>query len=79
MSKFALQTILLSKEQFPSKQRAQDWIKNNKFKVTFYGKPVDEKENTWRFRQMAPSRFDPETYRTKQIRKGIQMVFGKLK
>ncbi len=76
---FELQTLILSKKEFPKKKDAETWIKKNNFKVSYMGKPVDEKENTFRFRQMAPSKFNEETYRTKTLKKGVKAVFGRLK
>ena len=58
-----IQSVLIPKDKYTLVQSAK-WIANNNFKVSFYGKQVDETENYYRYRQMAPSRFVKDKYIT---------------
>ena len=71
-----IQTLILSKRRFKTKQDAVNWALNHNFKVT---KPVDETENNWRIRQRNPNDFKKETFVTWSITSGVQAVGGKLK
>lgn len=71
------QSVLLDKDNF-TKSQAKTWIKKHDFKLTFYGKGVEETENFYRFRQMAPSRFKKGKYVTKEIADGVKLVLGNL-
>jgi len=71
------QSVLLDKDYF-TKSQAKAWIRKHDFKVTFYGKEVEETENFYRFRQMAPGRFKKGKYVTKEIDKGVKLVLGNL-
>ena len=66
-----VQSIVFNKSLF-SKNEAIVWLKTHEYK---YG-GVDEKENSWRFRQE-----DPEKYKriiSKKIDRGIVLVIGYL-
>ena len=71
------QSVLLDKDYF-SKSQAKAWIRKHDFKQAFYGKDVEETENFYRFRQMAPSRFKKGKYVTKEISDGVKLVLGNL-
>ena len=66
-----IQTLLFSKEKF-TKKTAKSWADKYDFK---YGK-VDETENNFRLRQQEPSDFHKDTFRTIQIKDGLQAVIG---
>ena len=66
-----IQTLIFSKEVFNQKT-AKDWANKHDFK---YGK-VDEKENTFRLRQETPTGFKKGTFRTIELRDGVQAVIG---
>jgi hypothetical protein len=75
-----IQSVIFNKKHW-TKARAEQWLKNNNYKTSFYGKGVDETPNFYRYRQMAPSRF--KNYITKKLKKskshkdnGIQLVIG---
>jgi len=72
------QSVLISKDYF-TLSAAKKWIKNHDFKVSFYKKQVEITKNFYRFRQMAPSRFNNNTYVIKEIKEGVKLVLGKLK
>lgn len=72
-----VQSVLMDKDYF-TKSEAKSWIKYHGFKVTFYGKEVEETENFYRFRQMSPARFKKGKYVTKEIDDGIKLVLGNL-
>jgi hypothetical protein len=73
-----VQSVVIPKKNF-SLSQAKKWIKDNNYKLTFYGKPVDLTVGFYRFRQMAPSNFDKKTYKTKVLKNGILLIIGKLK
>ena len=73
-----IQSVLIPKDKYTLVQAAQ-WIANNHFKVSFYGKQVDETENYYRYRQMAPSRFEKDKYITKDFKDGVKLIMGVLK
>jgi hypothetical protein len=62
-----VQSIIFDKDKF-SLNKAKDWLKNHNYKTD-----VDEKENTYRFRQNEPNY---KSYSTKEITSGIKMIFG---
>lgn len=68
----SVQSVLLSKRTFPTLESAQKWIRENGFS----DKKVDEKPNTWRFRQFPPGRCKGGTVRTIRARgtRGVQFV-----
>ena len=71
------QSVLLDKDYF-TKNQAKAWIRKHDFKLTFYGKEVEETENFYRFRQMAPGRFKKNRYVAKEIADGVKLVLGNL-
>jgi hypothetical protein len=67
------QTILLSRNEF-TESEAKKWLRENG-KVS----ELDIKENTFRARQVSPSKFKPNSFKTIYIGKGKEIVIGKLK
>ena len=66
----AIQSIVFEKKYFTIPQ-AQAWLLLHKFR----GMAVDEKKNTWRFRQRNPKDFDH--YSTEKIgQHGILLIMG---
>jgi hypothetical protein len=72
-----MQTLILSKETFPTKAEATRWVKEHDF-VVKSGAP-DETTDSWRFRQREPSEFQDGTLRTIDITDGVKGVVGRLK
>lgn len=70
-----LQTVILSKERYKTKQQAISRIKDLGFKVG----DIEETEDSWRFRQRNPKDFRPGNFRTKQIAPGVTLITGWLK
>lgn len=68
-----VQTLILSKESFPTKETAVKWVGEHDFKVT---KEPDETEESWRFRQVAPTSFVAKSFRTIDITAGVKAVVG---
>lgn len=66
-----VQTLIFNKDKF-SESKAKDWAKEHDFK---YGK-VDEKENTFRLRQMNPSNLKKDSFRTIELTSGVEAVIG---
>jgi len=65
-----VQTLLFSKDNFTLK-KAKAWLKKHGYKTD-----VDEKENTYRFRQVEPCEFNEESFRTIEFTDGIKAVVG---
>jgi len=70
-----VQTLIFSKEVFETAESAKDWAKERDYKSD----KVDETEDSWRLRQRDPGDFDPESFRTITLTKGVQAVVGHLK
>jgi len=64
-----IQSLIFEKSKFTADQ-ARSWLKTNKFKHD----KIDEKEDTFRFRQKQPSLFD--RFRTKELKPGIKAIIG---
>lgn len=64
-----VQTLILDKRNFETKEDAREWVKDHDFK---FGK-IDETDNTWRFRQFDPAECD-SGFRTFSITTGVQGV-----
>lgn len=73
-----IQTLILSKETFPTMEAATKWVTENDFKAD----KVDETEDSFRFRQRDPAQYDPngfgegEQFRTITVSDGVQAVVG---
>jgi len=74
LPKTTLQTLILSKSQF-KKTTARTWVRDRGFKFA----KLDEKTNTYRFRQLDPKRFQKKSFRTIAITKGVKAVIGRKK
>lgn len=76
-----IQSLILSKETFPTESEARAWVEENEFDAS----KVDETENSFRFRQRPPEDFkedafgDGETFRTIELVEGVQATVGMLK
>ncbi|MCK5605463.1 DUF2213 domain-containing protein [Candidatus Pacearchaeota archaeon] len=72
-NKRQVQTIIVSKEIAKTSEAAKKIAKE-------FGeiKKVEEKENSFRFRQMEPERFEEKSFRTFQVpgKPGVSLVFG---
>ncbi len=70
-----IQTMLFDKEHW-TEAKAKEWLKENDF---LYGN-MDEKENTFRFRQQEPTEFEENSFRTTNFHEklplGVQAVIG---
>ena len=73
---FELQSVVFEKNKWNQK-KAQEWLKKNNFKTSFYGKPVDIKETQLRYRQTAPSRY--KNYITEKLDNGVLLILGRIK
>lgn len=74
---FSVQSVLIPRKHY-TKLQALNWIRKNEYKVKHYGKPVDITKNYYRFRQMAPSRFNKKSFRTIKKKDNIRLIMGKL-
>jgi len=68
-----IQTLILDKDRFENEKQAEDWVKENDFKST----KIDEKENTYRFRQENPDKFTDSSFRTITLSRGVKAVIAK--
>jgi len=69
-----IQTIIFDKKFF-TLEEARKWIKDHNFQDN----GVDETENSYRFRQLDPELFEPDSFRTITLTEGVKAVVGKLK
>jgi HK97 family phage major capsid protein len=70
-----LQSVVVSKNVADTLAEAKKIVRDLDFRTG----DVDETENSWRFRQRDPDDFDPDSFRTKEIKKGVTLVLGILK
>jgi hypothetical protein len=70
-----VQTLVMSKKRFPTKDSAKTWAKDKGFKSS----DVAETTNNWRLRQRPPEDFAQESFRVIQMTNGVQSVIGHLK
>ncbi|KKM97536.1 hypothetical protein LCGC14_1167090 [marine sediment metagenome] len=66
----SVQTVILSKERFSTVSEAREWIREHDFKDD----KVDEKPETFRFRQFPPEQCKSDTSRTIEITRGVVAV-----
>ncbi len=66
-----VQTLILSKDKFPTEAEAEKWVAGHNFTHS----KVDEKENTWRYRQFDPAECEKDSFGTKDMTDGVQAVF----
>ncbi len=70
-----IQTLILSKSRFKTKGQASKWVRSHGFKTS----KVDEKKNTFRYRQKEPSAFIEGSFRTITLTDGVKAVIGRPK
>ena len=70
-----VQSVILKVNQFKGIKDAENWIVKNGFK----NKKVDMTENLYRFRQIPPTKFKPNSFRTKKLSNRVSIVVGLLK
>ncbi|MFA6569919.1 MAG: hypothetical protein WCT77_01645 [Bacteroidota bacterium] len=66
-----IQTVLIDKNNFRL-SGARKWLKEHDFKY----KGVDETDNYYRFRQIEPSEFNKDSFRTIELTDGVKAVVG---
>lgn len=69
-----IQTYIFDKKKF-TETEAKKWLQDH----DKHSGKVDENESSYRFRQIEPEKFDPNSFRTIEIEDGIKAVIGKLK
>ena|GEM_PF-3128717 len=72
-----IQTLILSKERFETREEATRWVRDHDFRVK-QGAP-DETEDSWRYRQREPSEFQAGSFRTITLTEGVKAVIGRPK
>lgn len=70
---FVIQSVILSKDRFKTKDAAIKWVGDHKFRHD----KIDETDQSFRFRQREPSDFS--TIRTIEITDGVKAVGGPIK
>lgn len=70
-----VQTLIFDKKIFETAESAKKWARDHDFKDD----KVDETEDSWRLRQRDPGDFDPDSFRTIELAKGVKAVVGHLK
>ncbi len=69
----SIQSVVFPRPQW-SLARANKYIKDNGYKLSFYGKPVEIHESQYRFRQLAPHKF--KNYTTKKLPNNVLLIIG---
>tara|TARA_Y100001938_G_scaffold39326_1_gene54484 strand:- start:1585 stop:1827 length:243 start_codon:yes stop_codon:yes gene_type:complete len=76
---FKIQSVIIPKSKFTEKE-ANDWIKKNNYSDR--GKRIKnynlKSSNYYRFRQLPPSHFEKNSFRTKKLYNGVELILGKL-
>ena len=76
---YKVQSVIFKKSIFPTRRIVKQWIFNNGFKLLKYKRePIKKNPNVWRVRQREPDYFIKSSFRTKIIRKGVMIVYGKI-
>lgn len=65
-----VQSVLIPKDKF-TLQEAKKFIKDNGYKLTYYGKSVDITRNYYRYRQRKPT---GHSYYISTIKGGVKLV-----
>jgi len=66
------QTVILSKQQFPTRDQAIRWALAHSFKTT----NSKETKNTWEFSQEPSANFKKDSFKTKTLTEGVKAVVG---
>ncbi len=69
-----IQTVIISKDKF-SKKQAADWMREYEFGKHLMS-DADEKDKTYRFRQIDPSALKSDSFKTIDLKPGIKAVIG---
>lgn len=77
-----VQSVRLPKNNY-SLEQAEKKVLELGYKTLYRNKKVNqykagESVNQWRFRQIAPSKFDEKTFKVKKLKGGVQLIIGKL-
>lgn len=75
-----VQSVRLPKNKY-SLEEAEKKVEELGFNKLYRNKRVNEykegqSENQWRFRQLAPSRFNKDSFRIRKLKGGIHLVIG---
>ncbi len=65
-----VQTVLLTKERFPTRARAAKWVRDHDFRAD----KIDETDNGFRFRQFPPTQCRERSFRTIRLDNGVSAV-----
>jgi hypothetical protein len=74
---WAVQTIIFSKDSYPTREKALAKAKDMGFAGTTSRETGDEDQGSWRIQQDAPEKFSE--FRTQKVNDSISLVHGKLK
>lgn len=69
-----VQSLIFDREVFASSADALKWAEDHGFRTD----KVDETPGSWRFRQRSPEDFKESSFRTINLRSGVQAVIGRL-
>ena len=69
-----VQTLLMDKSRFPTKNDVRAWTKERGFKSD----TIREVRNTWRVRQRAPEEFSQSSFKVSQMSRGVRSILGTL-
>jgi len=68
-----IQTLIFDKTVFETAGEAVEWARTHGFGAD----KIDETDDSFRIRQMDPSEFQPDSFRTIDIRRGVSAVIGR--
>lgn len=71
-----IQTLIFDKEVFKDKDEVREWVDQHGFVVH---KEIEDNEKAFRVRQVDPSEFQEDSFKTIEIRRGVKAVVGKIK
>ena len=70
-----IQTLIFDKEVFETQAEAIEWAMDHCFSAD----KVDETDDSFRIRQLEPSEFIADSFRTIELRRGIKAVIGRIR
>lgn len=74
-----IQSILLNKKYFKTRQDAKKYVERLGYKTSIKPDPNPVSLSFYRFRQIQPNRFEGGSLRTKYINAKMRLIVGKLK
>lgn len=74
-----IQSILFKKSIYHTRDTAIRWLRHHKYRTSISPDPNPESKNWFRFRQVQPNEFKPDSFRIYKYNDSIHFVIGVLK